>query len=100
MRIKVNANEFQAFSISVFLMFSFNMQYLLAGLGRYKRSLRMPKAARLATSTRDFRPAEVEPFDSSVERKKSALYTKTGDKGMSSVSSHDPYPQSSLPMMC
>jgi hypothetical protein len=68
-------------------MGSLHLQQLLTGFGRYRRSVgRIPKAARLSSSSRDSKPTEVDTIDSSAERKKSMLYTKTGDKGMSSVS--------------
>ena len=89
LRIKVNANELRIFSVGFFLMSSVQIHQLLVGYGRNRkasskkiaRAFSTNKDAPTIPSTNDIKAASTE------ERKKSALYTKTGDKGFSSVSS-------------
>lgn len=88
LRIKVSAVELQAFSIGCFLMGTAHLQQLLAGYGRMRKvNYRQIKAAKYST-VKDSNSANFVNTTDSTPRKKSALYTKTGDKGTSSVRSH------------
>lgn len=88
LRIKVNAVELQAFSIGCFLMGTVHLQHLLSGYGRIRKvNYRQVKAAKYSTGTvKESKSSQSLPETTdSVPRKKSPLYTKTGDKGTSSV---------------
>jgi hypothetical protein len=88
LRIKMTPTEFQALSIGCFLMGSMHLKQLLGGYGRWRKaSNRLVKSAKFST-VKDSTPVPdlTTALHSAEPRKKSSLYTKTGDKGMSSVS--------------
>jgi hypothetical protein len=88
MRIKMTPTEFQVLSIGCFLMGSMHLKQLLGGYGRWRKaSNRLVKSAKFST-VKDSTPVPdlITALHSAEPRKKSCLYTKTGDKGMSSVS--------------
>lgn len=84
LRVRLTANELKVFSVGFFLMSSVQIHQLLTGYGRYRKigSKKSVRNFSSAVSLNDIKDASTE------ERKKSALYTKTGDKGFSSVSSN------------
>jgi hypothetical protein len=88
LRIKMTPTEFQALSIGCFLMGSMHLKQLLGGYGRWRKANnRLVKSAKFST-VKDSTPVPdlTTALHSAEPRKRSSLYTKTGDKGMSSVS--------------
>lgn len=87
LRIKVNAIELRMFSVGFFLMSSVQIHQLLVGYGKNRRAGNKKTVRGYATS-KTLSTAATDDIiaNSTEERKKSALYTKTGDKGFSSVS--------------
>lgn len=95
LRIKVNSSELRAFSVGVFMLSSIHLRQALSFYSTWrrtsnKRRVKTQAFSTIADSTKSTSNS-VKDVDGEVKRKKSALYTKTGDKGMSSVRYHSDF---------
>ena len=89
LRTKVHPTDLASFSVGCFLLGSYQLQQLLVGFGIMKKDrARSFKTAKFSTIKERLPDAELTQSVKDEIRKKSPLYTKTGDKGMSSVRSY------------
>ena len=91
-RVKFNSTtELAIFSIGFFIMSSHYIQQFLIGMAKNRRALSKKSSKALMSTIKDDnmtvtpKDVKVSTDGSEKQRIKSALYTKTGDKGFSSV---------------
>ena len=89
LRINVSPAQFRLISVGCFVMSTIHIRRALSTYRQWRQdsmTTRRIKGRLLSTTSKVDSSATSSVIDSSAQRKKSALYTKTGDKGMSSVS--------------